>query len=299
MSTNSQKKILVFGAGGVQGGAVARKLLSEGYSVKSIARSEEKAVPLRAAGISTVIADLSDNDGLREAYQDVNKVFLLLPIEFNRNKATSYIHNVVDAAKAANVDLLVVNTGVVVSDRLTDVAAVEIKREFIDYIKASGIPYLILQPTLYFENFHIPGVLNGNVLAYPVPDNLPIAWISIDEAAEYAVEALKHPELAGQIIPIGGPEALTGNQLAQRFSHTLGRDVQFYSLPVPVFEEAVGSLLGAENGAGLAGLYAWIGDNSSLLSQPGPTIQLQVLPHTLTSWIEENAGKGFFASNGN
>jgi uncharacterized protein YbjT (DUF2867 family) len=37
------------------------------------------------------------------------------------------------------------------------VAGFEIKRELIAYVKQSGIPSIILQPTFYMENFLIPG----------------------------------------------------------------------------------------------------------------------------------------------
>ncbi|GAA3399954.1 SDR family oxidoreductase [Paenibacillus hodogayensis] len=295
MSAEHTTHVLVFGAGGLQGGAVAAKLLEAGNTVKTVVRSEEKAERLRKAGLEAIAADLADLDGIRKAYEGVDRVFVTLPVEFNAAKLADYTRNIVEAAKEAKVKLLVANTSVRVPDDAGGVTALQVKRELIDTIRASGIPSIILEPTLYYENFHLPGVLSGNVLAYPVPADSPIAWIGIDEAAAYAVEALGRPELAGRTIPIGGPEALTGQELAERFTAALGRDIQFYSLPVPVFEQAVGSLLGAESGAGLAGLYAWIGDNASRLAEPGAGSELSSGGLTLSSWIKTQADNGAFA----
>ncbi|MGG4146836.1 hypothetical protein ABEW34_27370 [Paenibacillus algorifonticola] len=77
----------------------------------------------------------------------------------------------------------------------------------------------------------------------------------MDDAAAYSVHALKHPELAGQTLPIVGPEALSGNQLAEQFSVVLNRKLQFYSLPVEVFKEALSPMLGKETAEGLADSY--------------------------------------------
>ncbi|MEW9699468.1 SDR family oxidoreductase [Paenibacillus sp. SI8] len=264
--TNTNK-VLVYGAAGVQGGAAARKLLAEGYIVQAIARNQKKADQLAEQGIHALIGDMADYDSLVAASQGVSIVLLSIPVEFNLERARKYYRNAVDAAKQANVELLVVNTSVYVPNERTDLVAIELKRELIDYVKQSGVPSIILQPTLYLENFLIPGILNNQTLAYPVPAEEAIAWVSIEDAASYAVYACNHPELEGTTINVTGPEALTGNQLAELFSQTLEQDVHFYSLPVETFEAAITPLLGTETASGLAGLYHWVAANTASLPQ--------------------------------
>ncbi|WP_443487631.1 hypothetical protein [Priestia megaterium] len=46
------------------------------------------------------------------------------------------------------------------------VAGFEIKRELIAYVKQSGIPSIIFQPTFYMGNFLIPGVVSNQTLDY-------------------------------------------------------------------------------------------------------------------------------------
>lgn len=294
----TKDKVLVYGAGGVQGGAVARKLLEEGYTVHTIVRSSDKAAQLQEQGIAAFVGDLSHADSLASAHDGVSKVFLLLPVDYDLERNRQFIRNTVDAAKHANVKLLVFNTSGSVLDDVTGVTAIDIKRELIAYVKQSGIPSIILQPTFYMENFLIPGVVGNQTLAYPVPADSAIAWISMEDTAAYGVYALNHPELAGQTLPIVGPEALTGNQLAEQFSAALDREIQFYPLPVEAFEEALAPVLGKETAAGLADSYKWIGLNTKLLPKPEQVIDEMrtAVPGTpLIEWVKQAVENGFFA----
>jgi nucleoside-diphosphate-sugar epimerase len=64
------QRILVTGATGFIGGAVARRLLSEGHTVRAMARRPEKAEDLAALGADVVMADLGDEDLLERAVQE-------------------------------------------------------------------------------------------------------------------------------------------------------------------------------------------------------------------------------------
>jgi uncharacterized protein YbjT (DUF2867 family) len=302
----TKDKVLVYGAGGVQGGAVARRLLEEGYTVHTVVRSSDKAAKLEEQGITAFVGDLSDAGSLYSAHEGVSKVFLLLPVDYDLERNRRFIRNTVDAAKEAKVKLLVFNTSGFNPDEATGVTAYDIKRELIAYVKESGIPSIILKPTFYMENFLVPGVMSNQTLAYPVPADSAIAWICMEDAAAYSVYALNHPELTGQTLPIVGPEALTGNQLAEQFSAALNREIQFFSLPVEAFEEALSPILGKETAAGLADSYKWVGLNTHLLPKPNQVIDelRSAAPGTpLIEWVKQAVQNGFLApvagENGN
>lgn len=69
--------VLVTGATGFLGGALARRLLAEGAVVRALVRSPERAASLRAAGIDVVQGDLSVSDSmsLRHAVEGCAYVF--------------------------------------------------------------------------------------------------------------------------------------------------------------------------------------------------------------------------------
>ncbi|MFF2089199.1 SDR family oxidoreductase [Paenibacillus sp. NPDC058174] len=290
---STAKKVLVYGAAGVQGGAVADKLLQAGFEVYAFARTEEKTEQLRSRGIHAQLGDLNDYESLVKAHQHADIVYLQLPVDYRAELAKRYLKNAIDAAKSAQIELLVLNTNVFVPDQATEAVAIEFKRQLINEAKESGLPVVFLQPTLYLENLFVPGVFNDQLLAYPVPADEPLAWVSIDDAAQYAVYAIQHPELAGQSVPVIGPDYLTGRQLAAQLGETLGRPVAFHPLATTDFEAALRPLLGEETSAGLAGLYEWIGSNSALLPKPGqsgPAAELKLT--SASSWFANAVKQG-------
>ncbi|MGG4146837.1 NmrA family NAD(P)-binding protein [Paenibacillus algorifonticola] len=69
-----------------------------------------EAVQLQEQGITAFVGDLSDAASLIPAHQGVSKVFLVMPVNYDWEHNRQFIRNTVDAAKEANVELLVFNT---------------------------------------------------------------------------------------------------------------------------------------------------------------------------------------------
>ena len=63
------KTILVTGASGLLGGAVAKALLAEGHQVRAMARNLERAQPLAGLGAEVVQADMTDLSSLERVVQ--------------------------------------------------------------------------------------------------------------------------------------------------------------------------------------------------------------------------------------
>src|SRR5919205_363947 len=76
---SSQRKILVTGATGQQGGSLARLLLQKKHKVYALTRNTQSsaAQDLRNKGADIVKGDLDDSDSLERAVKDVESVFLM------------------------------------------------------------------------------------------------------------------------------------------------------------------------------------------------------------------------------
>lgn len=86
--------IFVTGASGYVGGAIATRLVEDGYAVRGLVRSEEKARRLSAAGIEPVLGTLDDAEMLtREA------------------RASDGVVNVANSDHRGAVEALIVNGG--------------------------------------------------------------------------------------------------------------------------------------------------------------------------------------------
>ena len=74
---HSEQTILVFGATGQQGGAVASHLLKDGWKVRALVRNlgSDQAQALGQRGIELVQGDLNQPSSLQEAMKGVYGVF--------------------------------------------------------------------------------------------------------------------------------------------------------------------------------------------------------------------------------
>ena len=297
---DGKKKVLVYGVNGVQGGAVARRLLEAGHAVRGLVRDERRVDALGGEGVEPAVGDLSDPKSLREATEGCDAVFLVLPLEYDREKVLAWMKNAIDAAGATGVDRLVFNTSGRVPPEPTDVAAFEVKREAEAYLEESAVPHVVLRPPLYMENFEAPWVASGmadvGVVAYPIPRQVKVSWLSVSDMADLCAEALFRPELSSIALDVGGPEALDGEGVAAAFSRALGREVRYQAIPPDEFEADLRDAIGEAAAADIAAVYRWMAENEDsrlFVSNPGEIRKrFQVEPMDLEEWASRREWAG-------
>ena len=120
-------KILAYGANGAQMVGGTHALAEAGHEVTAFTRSEQGAARWKAAGVKTLIGDLSDEAVLHDASQGQDALFLHVPLfsDSNADRAAFGL-NALKAAKAAGVTRVVWNTGGPIMDpaSTTDPAAI-------------------------------------------------------------------------------------------------------------------------------------------------------------------------------
>ncbi|PDQ22200.1 NmrA family protein [Mesorhizobium sanjuanii] len=273
------RSILVTCAGGAQGFAIVQACRAAGATVRVLLR---KGSPDPFGdGVNIVRGDLADAERLRLACLAVDAVALTLPLNAGPEQILRYGRNMVDAALEAEVKLLVFNTSGHVS-RHSSTGLMEAKVELIDYMKASGLPSVVLKPTLYMSNaaapWSAPAIMHQGVFAYPLPANFQTSWISWEDMAAYVVAAMRRPELAGASFDIGGPEALTGPEMANILSDIVGRKVSYYPVPLADFAAGLSAMLGKDAADQVAANYAWVHRQRSTLLAVDSSETLGMLP---------------------
>ena len=168
-ATATNEPVLVYGATGVQGGAMLERLLGSGYAVRAQTSSEEHADALEDRGREVALATLDDPDALRTASEGAAAVVLTLPQGYPSDAVRRFGRNAIDAAEAADVDLLVFNTSTRIPDEETGIAAFEDKRILERYLADSDVPFVSLRPTLYMENFALPGARRASSKTTSLP----------------------------------------------------------------------------------------------------------------------------------
>ncbi len=286
-------RTLVFGAAGVQGGAVLDALVARGHRVIPIVRNEERRAAFAGRGLDARVASLEDLPRLREAAAGAELVALTLPQIYDRERALQGARRVVAALEAARPRLVVYNSGSRLPPDPTDVDGFELRRALEEIVRGADLPVVCLRPTFYMENLAGPwtaGALwKDGLLAYPLAAELRASWIAAADLGALVAEALGRPALAGRMIEVGGPEALDGPALAATFARAWGRPVRYAPIPLASFEAALAGPLGAGAAASITAMYRWMEAHrreSRFHTEPAAPAEALPGPATsLSTWI--------------
>jgi len=237
MKASPETQILVTGATGRQGGAVARSLLRRGIAVRALNRNPNKpaAQALAREGAEVVAGDLDDRASLMKAMQGVRGVYSVQNWwETGATREIQQGKNVADAAKAAGVGHLVYSSAGG-AERNTGITHFESKWLVEEHIRRLDLPATILRPVGFMENYYIPAVekaLIGGVLVDGVRAEKPYQLICAEDIGAFAALAFARPgDFIGKAIEIAGDE-LTNPQIAGVFSKVMGRPVKFRKMPL-------------------------------------------------------------------
>lgn len=170
----------------------------------------------------------------------------------------------------------------------------EARQEVINYLRASGIPSVVIRPTFDYEillgPWIRPGIVDSGVVAFPLPAQFPMSWISAEETAAYAVAALGRPDLAGRTFDLGGLEALTGEDIAARFGEVVGRSVTYMSIDPDDYERALAPAFGATVAFEVAAqVRCMIRRGSGAVDMTATRAEFGVVPLPLARWISQQS----------
>ena len=235
--------ILVTGATGQQGGAVARHLIAKGQKIRVLTRTLAKGAFLEKMGAEVVAGNLTDRASLDSALQGIKQVYLVTtPFEAGMDTEVQQGINMADAAKAAGVEHLVFSS-VASANKKTGIPHFETKWKVEEYIREIGIPSTIIRPVFFMENFYSPWFLPSiqkGILMLPMAGDRPLQMISLNDIGKFGASAFTRKyEFLNQEIDIAGDE-LDLNEAMMLLSKSLGRTIHFEQLPDDQAEGALG-----------------------------------------------------------
>jgi uncharacterized protein YbjT (DUF2867 family) len=233
--------VLVVGATGQLGGAIARKLHASGVPVRALARSADKLAPLAAAGMEIVAADLLDLAKVTAACRGASQIIATANNNMGRG-STSPMR--VDVSAYQNLCAAARNTGVrrliYVSFRgITSGESVDVFRlkwYIEDAIRRSGVPHVMLRPTafmdVWIDQIFAPGIRRKNV-ATVFGDGTAVAnYIAVEDVAAFAERILARDDIRNEIVEVGGPSDLSANDVVALLERRLGRRVKRRHVPL-------------------------------------------------------------------
>ncbi len=225
------RPVVVAGATGSQGGAVARRLLKRGHAVRALTRSPDKpaAIALKRSGAEIVEADLTDRTALEGALAGAGAVFSVQDfLEAGVEVEVTMGFNLADAAAAAGVDHIVYN-GACTQDRSTGVPHLDSKWRVEQRVRSLDIPWTVLRPAAFMDNWawDREEIEREGFITLPLAPTTVYRQVAVADIAAMAVVALEHPDVwTGRIVPLAG-EVSTPMEIAETFSRVIGRPVRY------------------------------------------------------------------------
>jgi uncharacterized protein YbjT (DUF2867 family) len=237
---------------------------------------------------------MGDMEALKRASEGQDALFLHVPLITDPNDdRNAYGLNALKAAKTAGINRIVWNTGGPIMDpsSKTETGAVILRA-----LQEGGFSFLGLTPVTYMENLLGPWTVEGltqGKLLYPTPAAFKMQWGAAADFGRVADKALQ-ADLPNEVMALGGPAALDGDEIAEIMGEALGRSLTFETMPAPEFERQLAGPAGPQVAAMIAGMYGGIQANPEQF-QPGfvadaaaieARFGLKLTP--LSSWVSDN-----------
>jgi uncharacterized protein YbjT (DUF2867 family) len=230
--------ILVAGATGNQGGAIARQLLSKGYRVRAMTRNPDsgKSKALATLGAEVVSGEFDDPESLERALEGAWGTYSVQNTweagvaveeeqgkrfaELARKKAVShFVYSSVGSAQC--------QTGIPHFDN---------KWRIEEKIRSLAFPsYTILRPAFFMDNFASPwfkpGLLEGKLKIALKPDTV-LQMNSVEDIGKFGLLAFEnHEKMNGVELDFAGDQ-LTMPETAEIIGRAMGKQIVFERPPI-------------------------------------------------------------------
>ncbi|MFJ9843590.1 NAD(P)H-binding protein [Kitasatospora sp. NPDC101155] len=250
--------IVVTGATGTVGSKVVVGLRERGQAVRALVRAGSEGPAEWDEAVERVAADFIDPDSLDMALAGADTVYLLVAVH---PEMSAHERNVIDAAvRTGRRPRIVLHAAAGIEYRPEGVRFVGTHVAGLDHLKASGLPWTVLGPNGFYQNFlGMAESVKAGTLAVPGGE-AAVSYVDARDVAAAAVEVLATDGHEGAVYTLTGPAGLTHGELAEQLAAVAGRPVSYTALAP---EQALAGMLGAgwpawraEGMVELYGLYA-------------------------------------------
>jgi uncharacterized protein YbjT (DUF2867 family) len=256
----AKKIITVFGATGAQGGGLAHSILRDensAFSVRAVTRdiNSDKAQALAKLGAEVVAADIDDPAAIEQVLDGAYGAYFVTFFwsHFSAEKETAEAAMFASAAKKAGIQHAIWSTledtrrQIPLSDDRMPTLQGKYKVPHFDgkgeadrFFNEATVPTTFLLASFYWDNFIYFGAgpkrgEDGKLaLTLPIGDSR-MAGIAAEDIGKCAYGIFKKgPQLAGKRIGLAG-EQLSGSELADAMSKSLGEPVIYNKVPAAVY----------------------------------------------------------------
>jgi len=231
----SDKVVLITGATGQQGGALARALRGKGFKLRGLTRKPEGdgAKKLQELGVEVVQGDLDDVGSLNAALRGAWGVFGVQNTwEAGVEREEEQGKRLARLAREAGVSHFVY-ASVGSADENTGIPHFDNKARVEGVVRELGFAsHVIVRPVFFMENVVGPGFSQGDKLMTGLAPDTALQMVAVEDIGKVAAQAfVRSDALNGREIDVAG-DALSMTQVAKALSSQLGKSIEFVSLPI-------------------------------------------------------------------
>ena len=247
--------ILVVGGTGLLGGMIARRLLEQGHSVRTLVRPGSSYETLADSGAELTFGDLKNPDSLQAACLGIDTVITTANSAHRGGADTVETldrlgnRNLVEVAEAAGVRHFIFISALGASEE-SNIPLMRAKAETERYLRWSGMRYTVLQPNMFMDIW-IP-MLVGNAVQAGQPVTLvgegrrKHSMIAVADVAAFTVACVGSRDVLDRTIPLGGPKAVSWLDVMAACERVVGHPIEIRHIrpgePMPGLPDVVPQL---------------------------------------------------------
>jgi uncharacterized protein YbjT (DUF2867 family) len=224
MEANVRTTVLVTGPTGKVGRRLIPLLTRRGITVRTASRSPLPERP----GIEPVRFDWADPGSYEAARHGVDAMYLVAgPVP--QPEHAGYIRALLDGATGVEQVVLLSTYGVDQAPPENPLRQIELA------VESSGVPYTILRPPAFMQNFSeglrwdetlAAGIRERDEIVHPGGDGV-VSYVSTEDIAAIAATSLTKDGHGGKAYAPMGPEPLTLAEVAEYVSWVAGRRIRY------------------------------------------------------------------------
>ena len=280
----SQRIVVVTGATGRQGGAVARHLLSDGWRVRALTRKPggKRALRLAALGAEVIGGDMASPATLRAAFRDAYGLYNVQnPMISGLDGEIMQGKNVADVAKQVGIQHVVYGSSGI--GRRTGVGSWDSKLIIQAHMAALDLPLTVLRPMAFMElmtdKAFFPPVAMWHVMPKLTGATRPILWLCVDDLGAIAAKAFANPDrFIGADLKLVA-DIRSNAECRVTWRDVTGRTPRRIPMPTWIFERFVNT--------DLTTMWRWLHANDF---EVDPAETYKILPTALTvkEWLRDS-----------
>jgi uncharacterized protein YbjT (DUF2867 family) len=277
--------ILVTGATGTTGGAVARQLIAAGLKPRLLLRSPEKAKAFEGKA-ELFKGDLSDKASVEKALAGVEKLYLVTAgVDGPAQEAVA-----IAAAKAAGVKHVVLLS--VIGAEYEAITFGRWHRASERLLEASGLQWTFLRPGNFTTNTYwwVDTIKSQGAVYAPLGDG-KYAPIDPEDIAAVAVASLTKPGHEGKAYTLTGPRALSTAEMVAIVAKESGRAIKYVDVPPSAAQDGMLKMgMPAAYVDALLELYAFMKSGGAAMTTNTVQDLLGRPAVTFEQWTAKHAG---------